>query len=194
MVYSSMQKVKIDKKQNGEVFLDYCLVARPSIFRHCLLKHIVCSAGMEVMVMVDTNQRTPGKPLPLNEVWLEQARLRYAVMPAQANAQSIFGVNLSKLPGRSAKQTEQRIVIEFSGGAFPDEMLETLRNYDISLGFGRKKSFDEICQRFGAIGDAMLFDPKYFEDGLYASAVCARIRSTFGLNEHLEAVKYEVGL
>ena len=194
MMKNMIRKVKIKNMENGEAFLDYGKVSNPSAFRHCILKGIIQSAASDVALMIDTNLRIADKPMVLDEAALQQMQLRYAVLPTQSNQQMFFGFRLNALPGAKAARAEQRIILELTGSALPAELFKTIENYDIALGFGRKMSFDEICRNYQVSGDGMLFNTSFFENSLYDSVICARLRSTFHLEQYLEAVSNEMAL
>ena len=194
MMKKMIRKVKIKNMGSGEVFLDYGKVSNPSTFRLCMLKGIIQSAAADVTLMIDTNLRIADKPVVLDEAAFLQMHLRYAVLPAQSNPQTFFGFRMNALPGAKAARAEQRIILELTGSALPAGLLKTIENYDIALGLGRKVSFDEICRNYQVSGDEMLFNTSFFADSLYDSFICTRLRSTFHLEQYLEAVSNEMAL
>jgi hypothetical protein len=185
-------KVIIRKKQSGEFYTDYCMAAKPRDFRRRLLKNIIMDATVDMTVMVDTNQRSAGSPI-VDDAWLEQAHMHYTAIPAQSDAQQFFGINTSRFLRRQ-KFTEKKIIFELPCGRLPDDLLEKLEYCDIAIGFGQKKHFRELNEYWGLKGYDILFDRTLFQDYLYDSIVCNRMRSTFSPEKYLRGIADEVGI
>jgi len=195
MCYNNMKihKVKI-RNENGVATLDYGKVSEPLAFRRSFLRNILRSIAMDVTLIVDTNLRTNGPPKAPDEELLRRLNLAYAVMPAKPDSYLFFGVRVKSRAGAETSWPQQRLVVDLTGSSFPEELLAVTATYDLSLGFGRKLPFEEICAAY-RVGDAsLLFDPCFFSGGLYDSAVCTRVRSTFPLEHYIEAVSDEMAL
>jgi len=194
MMKNNNRNVIIDKKVNHETCLDYGRIKWPSEFRYHILKNIIQSIDADVIMMIDSNQSISGKQMAMDEEWLNQQKLLYAIMPAHKEPQIFFGVKLGIKSGQKKKQTEKRIIIDIDAGAFTEEFFKTIEDNDISIGFGSRKTFAELCEAYRVGGEKILFDETYFENSLYDSILCARLRSTLDLERQLEAVKNEMGL
>lgn len=194
MMKNTIRNVKIRKQNDGYFYLDYGKLKEPAVFRYYILKSIIQNADKDVFIMADTNQRITENKAEWNEEWLKQQPLRYNIMPAQSNPQYPFSIKINIKSDKKAAKTEKRIVIALDEKAFTREIFMLIENNDVSIGLGSKKTFEEICEAYRQGGEKMLFDPLYFCDSLYDSVICARLRSTFDIAHHLEAVNNEMDL
>jgi hypothetical protein len=186
-------KIKIKRMQNSDIFTDYCRVFKIFAFRYHLLKNIIMDTAADITVMMDTNQRREDSSVLLDEDWLKQMNLRYVIVPAKKNDVQFFGVKISKF-SKNIKFTEKRMLFDLPRDAFSEQLFEKLKNCDIAIGFGRKKPFEEICEYWKHAGEDILFDDQLFQDCLYDSVLCARMRSTFSTERYLKAIADEMGL
>ena len=104
-----------------------------------------------------------------------------------------MGLNINRSI-RKQSWTEKRIIFELPHSGFPTGMLEKLKSCDIAIGFGRKIPFEELCGYWGREGEGILFDPAFFQDCLYDSILCGRLRSTFSTQRYLEGIADEMGV
>ncbi len=186
-------KVSIKTKKNGEVFTDYCMAAQPAVFRYHLLKSIINDMATDMTVMIDTSRRRETKTDLLDEAYLSQMHLRYAVLPVYANPGQFFGISLN-LIRQKAEMKEKRMIFELTGDAFSKPLFDKLTDCDIAIGFGREKSFEELCAHWMTEGEGILFDRSFFKDSIYDSVIYTRLRSTFSTENYLEAIADEMGL
>lgn len=52
-------------------------------------------------------------------------------------------------------------------------------------------AFERICQ---ASSETVLFNSSFFENSVYDSVICSRMRSTFHLDQYIKAVRNEMAL
>lgn len=172
--------------------VEYAMVANQPSFRFCLLKNIIESMDLDVTLFIDTNQRVEPKPIEQVEDGLRQMNLRYNSTLVPSNPRKFFGIHLSLNNNRP--MNEHKIVLELSGNAFPKELFEVIKNYDIACGFGSKKPFEELCGDFRLNNGLVLFNKTYFQESVYDSIVCECLRSSFSVEQFVRVAANEMAI
>ena len=186
-------KIKVSKSPGGDIFTDYARVSRSLNFRYLLLRKIVADAAADMTIMVNTNQRIEGSVCLLDEDYLKAMNLQYIIVPVTTNPRPFFGVMI-KRKSRNGQWAEKRILFDFTCDDFTEEWFNKIRNCDIAIGMGRKKTFEETCVYWKTEGEGILFDTQYFQNCLYDSVLCTRVRSTFNTERYVREIADEMGV
>lgn len=179
-------KVKIRKdKQSGETRLEYYKIADKASFRFETLKKILNGIS-DIIIMVDTNQRTHSIPIEDIERFLEQSNIEYSKIPMEANKTNFFGLPIDLSFKKKTKSKEYLIILHISFEQFTRDLFDSiLYNYDFAVGIGSKKPFDEICESLRADAAGVLFNRSYFEESIYDSVLCTCLRCSFDISSHV---------
>ena len=186
--------MKVTTRQNkktGEMNVEYAMVANQPYFRFCLLKNIIESMKMDITVFIDTNQSIRSKSIEQVNAGLQQLNLRYHSMLVESNPRNIFGLRISV---NKRPMSEHKIVLELSANTFSKELFETIKNYDIAFGFGKNKSFEDLCGDFRMSSAMVLFNKEYFQESMYDSVVCECLRSSFHVEQFVRMAANEVAV
>jgi len=160
-----MQAIIRKDKQTGEMYVEYYKVADKAAFRYDLLKKII-GGESDITVIIDTNQHVSKKPGEEIENFLKQSDIPYLIKPTALNELTVLGLYIKK----KKKKYEKMIVLQITSGQFTRELFHAcLENYDIAMGIGKKKPFDEIYDDLILNPDEVLFDRLYFRESIYDS-------------------------
>jgi hypothetical protein len=180
-------KLRVHKnKKTGETFVEYGDGHNIGKYRYKLLKKIIESVP-GATIIVDSNQKTAAGSLRELEDFLKRSGIKYSAFPVKQNNAKFFGLEIKK------KNVYQKmIVMETSSGQFSSELYETyLKQYDIAIGIGRLRTFEEICDMLKIDLSRVLFNTEFFEESIYDSAVCGSLRSSKDIKPYVEAATNE---
>ncbi len=176
-------KVRVRRnKKTGETFVDYSAGFNIEKHRFKLLEKIIESKS-PAMLMIDSNQRAWDGDIDEAEDFLKQSGIKYSSFPAKQNNKKIFGVEISK------KKFDQKIIVmEVNSGQFSREFYDIcLKRYDIAIGTGRLKSFEETCDAMRTDLSEVIFNASFFKESIYDSVVCGSLRSSADIRPYIEA-------
>lgn len=191
---NNLSKVKVKTDKSGETIVDYGKVSEPLGFRGNLLSRLLYDTATDATLVIDTNLRIPSADETFDELAFKVLGLNFTVLPVKLEPVMFFGVKMNKQLLEKTRWTEKKIIIELAHETDIRQLIEMIGYYDLSIGFGRKVSFEEICQIYRAGGEELIFNASFFADSLYDSVICARLRSTLGLERYVEAIKNEMAL
>ncbi len=184
-------KIKKDKKSN-EMLVEYFKVVDKANFRYNVLQKIICDTDNDMTMIVDTNQKIDNLPKEQIVDYLEPSGMRYSITSVRHNNQKMMGFNIDKIINKKNKTKESLFIVELSADSFTKEFFQTcLSNYDLAIGIGSTKSFEEICEimKFG-FNSEIMFNKEYFEQSIYDSILCGMLRCSFDIEKHvLEAAR-----
>ena len=180
-------KVKISQCNDKVTVADYFKVLDKTAFRFAFLNSILNEYKSAVM-MVDTNQRKPGFCVDSLLLYLNDAGIEPQVMRISASPQNFLGFSIKT----DKKQKEKLIVFQVTAGMLTRELFDALGCVDIAIGIGPKQELQEICENLRV--DGIVMNEEYFEDSIYDSVLCARLRCTFNASAYIKDAVYEMGL
>jgi hypothetical protein len=176
-------------KKTGETFVTYGAGFDIGKHRYTLLGKII-ENWSPVMLIIDSNQKTGNGSLQESEELLAQSGIKYSAFPAKQNNTKIFGF---EIPRKAMNQ--KMIVMEVSSGQFSRELYDIcLKRYDIAIGIGRLKSFEETCDMLRVDLSEVLFNTVFFKESIYDSVVCGSLRSSADIKPYIEAAINETAL
>ena len=186
-------KVKIfQNNPNGLMVADYSRIMKQPSFRCILFTKILSTVSGDITLFIDTNQRIAESSLEQLESCLQQMQIRYDIMRAETNPKQFFGFTLPSSKKKPLK--EKKIVMELNGNAFPKELFDVIRVYDLSFGFGKKKTFEELCEDYRLDNASVLCNPESFHESLYDSAVCQCLKSSFNVEGFIREAENEISI
>lgn len=183
-------KVRIrNNKNTGETFIEYGAGINMEKYRYTLLKKII-ESELKATLVVDSNQKAGKGSLQEAEDFLKQSGIKYSAFPVKRNSMKFFGIDIS---GKKADQ--KMIAMEISGDQLSRELYDSfLKGYDIAIGIGGLKTFEETCDMLRIDLREVLFNTAFFRDSIYDSVVCASLRSSFDIKPYIEAAIDETAL
>jgi hypothetical protein len=183
-------KVRIRKVgDTGETLVEFLDNVQAGKVRFNLLKNIIYDKS-DVTLIVDTNQRVLDKTAIPAENYLAGSGIMHKIIPVDANRVNFFGIPM-RIPQKKS-ESEKLFIMNISTDQFTEELYRfCLENYDLTMGFGRKKTWEETCVLLGFNNNAVLSDLRFFEDRIYDSIVCSVIRSSFDIRKYVEAATNE---
>ncbi len=177
-------KVKVSRdKKTGETFVKYSAGFNIEKHRYILLKKII-ESGPDVTLVIDTNQKAWEGDLQQEGDFLEKSGIKYSAFPAKQNNIKFFGFEVPR-----KKLNQKMIIMEPRSGQFSRELYDIcLKRYDIAVGIGRLKSFEETCEMLKMDLNEVLFNTAFFKESVYDSVVCGTLRSSADIKPYIEAV------
>lgn len=185
-----MKLIIRENKSNGEMHVEYAKVVKQPYFRYCLLTKILASIRQDITLFIDTNQCIDTKPVEQVEAFLQQMQIHYCSMRAESNPRQFFGFAIAK--NKKGPLREHKIVLEMPENTFSRELYEVIQGYDLSFGFGRKKTFEELCMDYKQDNASVVFNPESFQESLYDSIICECLRSSFNVEQFAREAENEV--
>jgi hypothetical protein len=180
----AIMKVRMhSNKKTGETFIEYGVGFSTGKYRFKLLKKII-ESGPEAIIVIDTNQKTGAGSIQEAEEFLHRSGIKYSAFPIRQNNVKLFGFEIKK------KALDQKMIIMvINGEQFSRELYDGfLHGYDIALGIGRQKPFEETCDMLRIDLREVLFNTAFFKESIYDSAVCGTLRSSTDLKPYIEAI------
>jgi hypothetical protein len=185
-------RAKIGQNANGETTVNYARVHNIQNFRYSLLKKILASSNRDITLLIDTNQRIDEKPFEQIESVLQQLQIHYFSTLTETNSKQFFGITMPK--NRKKPFREYKIVMELPDNIFSRELFESIKGYDFSIGFGKNKSFEAICEDYKTDNFLVVFNTEIFQDSIYDSIVCEGLRSTINVEQFVGIAENETSI
>lgn len=178
-------RAKVKKnKHTGETLVEYLSAAEKASGRFETLEKLL-RGHSDITIFIDTNQRISDLSAEEAAGVLGLLGIRHKMFPTEANKRSFFGFSLNISLKNKQKQKEHIFILNISSEQFTRELFETLlMRYDIAVGIGRKKDFDEICESLHLDASEALFNREYFEESVYDSILCSCLRCSFDIEKY----------
>jgi hypothetical protein len=173
----------------SQMSADYYKVIDKRRFRTTLLQKVLAAATDDVVLMVDTNQRTGPASAENAADALRNAGIEPMVLAIPANPHRMLGISINLQKKRA---DEKLIVADIGRRILDEETLSALLVYDIALGIGSRIPLPELCERLRT--GTPLFGSECFSQSLYDSIVCTSVRSSFDMGGPLKETTDEMGL
>lgn len=176
-------------KRMSRMSVDYYKVIDKRCFRTTLLQKVLAAATDDVVLMVDTNQRTGPASAESAAEALRKAGIEPMVLAIPANPHRMLGISINLQKKRA---DEKLIVADLGRRILDEETLSALLVYDIALGIGANMPLHELGERLRT--GTPLFGSECFSQSLYDSIVCTSVRSSFDMGGPLKETIDEMGL
>ncbi len=185
-------KVITRRNANGEMQVQYVKGANQQYFRYCLLKNILAGKNQDITLFIDTNQRIAEKPVEEIESYLQEKQIRHTVILTESNPKLFFGFSVPASKKKAWR--EHKIIFELPGNAFSKELFDIIKCYDISIGFGKSKPFEVLCENYRMDNALVVFNTESFAESLYDSVVCECLRSSFDVEQYIRITENEIAI
>ncbi len=177
-------------RQTGEMSVEYFVITDMKRFRLRLWQKVLADTQLDVVLMVDTNQRITETSVEDLMNALISGGVEPLVLPIAANQQRLFGISYTP---KKNKAQENLFLISLAKGTVPDEnALSALLEYDVAVGIGPGKTLQELGNLLCT--GTPLYGSGLFEREMYDSILCAAVRSSFDISQIIKEMKDEMGI
>lgn len=174
----------IHQKNNQGIIVDYFRLKNISSYRYELLNKIFFEINMDLNFMIDTNLQLKKKPIEEIEQGMKDHDIDYLITPIKVSGRKLMGLKFLNFKKNKEEKIAYLIVCEIEKSKFTNSFFtNTLANYDIAIGIGKKKSLFEIQSLYAVDYDMVLFNEDTFENCIYDSVIYSRIRTSFDIEE-----------
>lgn len=183
-------KARVEKSGN-EMRVDYYRVKDKDTYRFLLLSSIFSDINKDITMYIDTNQRLSDINIEGFIDYLRTNGMVLEEMTVPAKDVKMFGIAIGKLINTKKKRKKETVLaFEFKKELLTREIFDQyLYGVDISIGVGRKQDFYDVCDKLFSEPDEVLFNPDYFEDFMYDSALCSSLRSTLDVKKYVKEIR-----
>jgi hypothetical protein len=182
-------KVKISRNKSGETLVDYLNVEERQSFRFRLLQKVLDRLNNNAMLLVDTNQRVAQQTAQEILDSLRQAGIDPLAIKIPANPQTFFGFPMKSW---NKKAVEYILAVDLAEQPLTEQIFKPLSGCDIALGIHQT---EPLTNQLGMVGtNPLLLLDTCFDNKLYDSILCTRIKSNLDISEYVKEVIHEMGL